>query len=290
MHDPCFEGWRSENAIRCPATVSNFLMASEKPPLVLLHPILLSGNVWHDVIPYLSGHHQVYTPTLLGHRGGPPVQRHPATITDVIDEAERFLDDQRLERPHLVGNSTGGYVAIELARRGRAATVCALSPAGFWSTGGGSLARAANKVRRIAAMARITRPVAPVIFRSAIVRRLSFRSIDAARHADRLSAARAVEALGDIVACTVSVNEVFSNDEEQIARLDPLPCPITLAWSEKDSLLPVATYGKVARERLPRATFKILPDVGHAPMIDDPELVARTILEVTGAGATRGLT
>jgi pimeloyl-ACP methyl ester carboxylesterase len=256
-------------------------MASEKPPLVLLHPFLLSGNVWHGVIPYLSGHHEVYTPTLLGHRGGPPVQRHPATITDVIDVAERFLDDQRLERPHLVGNSTGGYVAIELARRGRAATVCALSPAGFWSIGDGSDTRGANKVRRIAAIARIARPVAPVIFRSAIVRRLSFRIIDAACHADRLSAARAVETLGDIVACTVSVNEV--HDQEQIAPLDPLPCPITLAWSEKDSLFPVATYGKVARERLPRATFKILSDVGHAPMVDDPELVARTILEVTGA-------
>jgi hypothetical protein len=27
-----------------------------------------------------------------------------------------------------------------------------------------------------------------------------------------------------------------------------------------------------------------LPDVGHVPMLDDPELVARTILAVTGAG------
>jgi pimeloyl-ACP methyl ester carboxylesterase len=251
---------------------------------VLLHPFLLSGNVWQDVIPDLSGHHQVYAPTLLGHRGGPPVQRHPATIADVIDAAERYLDDQGLERPHIVGNSMGGYVAIELARRGRAATVCALSPAGFWSTGDGSLARAANKVRRIAATCRLARPVAPVIFRSAIVRRLSFRSINGAYRADRLSAAQAVEAVEDIVGCTVTVDEVFSTDEDQIAPLDPLPCPITLAWSEKDSLFPVATYGKVARERLPRATFKILPGVGHAPMMDDPQLVAGTILAATGAG------
>ena len=75
----------------------------------------------------------------------------------------------------------------------------------------------------------------------------------------------------------------FSTDDEQIVPLDPLPCPITLAWSDKDSLFPVATYGKVARERLPQVTFKILPDVNHVPMIDDPDLVARTILAVTGA-------
>ena len=82
---------------------------------------------------------------------------------------------------------------------------------------------------------------------------------------------------------TTLFNQCDSADEEQIAPLDHLPCPITLAWSEKDSLFPVATYSKVARERLPEATFEILPDMNHVPMIDDPDLVARTILAVTGA-------
>ena len=31
------------------------------------------------------------------------------------------------------------------------------------------------------------------------------------------------------------------------------------------------------------ASIMTLPDVGHVPMLDDPELVARTILAVTGA-------
>ena len=55
------------------------------------------------------------------------------------------------------------------------------------------------------------------------------------------------------------------------------------AWSEKDAMLPVALYGPNARERLPQAAFKILPDVGHDPMMDDSLLVARAILAVTGA-------
>ncbi len=132
-------------------------------------------------------------------------------------------------------------------------------------------------------MCRLVHPVAPLIFRSAIVRRLALRSINIARRADRVAAARAVEAVEDSVACTVTVDEVFSTDDGKIAPLDPLPCPITLAWSEKDSLVPVATYGEIARERLPQATFEVLPDVGHVPMFDDPELVARTILAVIGA-------
>jgi pimeloyl-ACP methyl ester carboxylesterase len=272
----------SENAIHCPTAVPNFFMAYDKAPLVLLHPILLSGRVWHDVVPLLSSRHQVYAYTLLGHRGGAPIERHPATVADVLDAAEQYLDDHRLERPHLVGNSTGGFVAIELARRGRAATVCALSPAGFWSKEDGSWDTAASRARRIAAVCRLTRPFAPLMFKSPYMRRLALRSINVAWRADQVEAARAVEAVEDTVACTVTVDEVFSTEDGKIEPLDPLPCPITLAWGQKDSLFPLARYGNTARERLPEATFEVLPDVGHVPMFDDPQLVARTILGVTG--------
>jgi pimeloyl-ACP methyl ester carboxylesterase len=261
--------------------MSDLGVGSGKPALVLLHPFLLSGNVWQDVVPLLSSYHQVFTPTLLGHRGGPPVQCRPATIWDVIDAAEEYLNEHGLQRPHLVGNSAGGFVALELARRGRAATVCALSPAGFWSTEDGSKSRADKKVLRSATMSRLATPVGPLIFKSATVRRLSLRFLNTAYHGDRLAAARLNELCQDTVGCTVT-NELFSTDDEQIAPLDPLPCPITIAWSEKDSLLPVAIYGKIARERVPQATFEILPDVNHMAMIDDPDLVARTILAVTG--------
>jgi pimeloyl-ACP methyl ester carboxylesterase len=64
--------------------------------------------------------------------------------------------------------------------------------------------------------------------------------------------------------------------------LDPLPCPITLAWAERDRLVPAATCGNTARERLPGATWIALPGVGHNAMVDDPGLVARTVLAATG--------
>jgi pimeloyl-ACP methyl ester carboxylesterase len=250
-------------------------------PHVLFHGLTASGGAWQDVVPFLRSHHEVYTPTVIGHRGGPTVQRRPATIHDVVDWAERYLDEQGLERPHLVGHSMGGFAAIELARRGRAATVCALSPGGFWSSGDGHRKRTMAKVTNSAAMARVTRPIAPFPLKSATMRRLWFRG-NAAEHGDRITPQRAVEIIDDYLACTV-YDEIFSTDEEQIAPLDPLPCPITLAWSEKDAMLPVASYGPNARERLPQATFEVLPDVGHDPMMDDPSLVAHTILACTGA-------
>jgi pimeloyl-ACP methyl ester carboxylesterase len=73
--------------------------------------------------------------------------------------------------------------------------------------------------------------------------------------------------------------------DEQAEPLDPLPCPVTLAWAQFDRLAPAATHGQTARERLPGATWVLLPGVGHLPMVDDPDLVARTIMTATGVAA-----
>src|SRR5260370_41367192 len=110
-------------------------MGFDKPPLVLLHGIAMSGSAWQDVVPLLSDHHEVFTPTALGHRGGPPVQRRPAVMTDVVDAAEGYLGERGLERPPLARNSICGFIALELGRRGHGATVCAVFPAGAWSAG-----------------------------------------------------------------------------------------------------------------------------------------------------------
>ena len=97
-------------------------MTAEKSPLVLLHSATASGRIWQDVVPLLSEHHDVHAPTLLGHRGGPAIQHHPAGVSDMVDAAESFLDEHGLARPHLAGNSLGGWVAIELARTTRRST------------------------------------------------------------------------------------------------------------------------------------------------------------------------
>jgi pimeloyl-ACP methyl ester carboxylesterase len=198
-------------------------------------------------------------------------------MSDVVDAAEHYLDERGLDRPHLVGNSLGAYMAIELAQRGRAATVCALAPPGLWSPGDGLHARAMDPRGR--SLGYLMRPVSPLMFRSASVRKFAMR--DLAVHGDQLTPAQAVAITDDSLACAVF--DDLSADEWHIAPLDPLPCPITVVWSEKDRVLPMAEFANALSELLPQATFKVLAGVGHVPMIDDPRLVARTILAVTGA-------
>jgi pimeloyl-ACP methyl ester carboxylesterase len=111
-------------------------------PLVLLHGILGSERMWSHVVPLLAQHYDVIAPTMLGHRGGRPATVRPTRMAHIVDDARRLLDELGLEQVHLAGNSLGGRVALELARLGRAQTVCALSPSGTWESGSADHRRA----------------------------------------------------------------------------------------------------------------------------------------------------
>ena len=121
----------------------------------------------------------------------------------MIDDAERQLDELGIEKAHLAGNSMGGWVALELARRGRALSVCALSPAGLWdeswdtnSTGSSSSCskrvRDANRGRRIA----------PLLSRSRRFRRWALRNACRARRP--VTRADFLDAGEDTLACTIA--------------------------------------------------------------------------------------
>jgi pimeloyl-ACP methyl ester carboxylesterase len=249
-------------------------------PLVLLHGITGSARMWADVVPLLADRHDVVAPTALGHRGGRPAERRPARIAHVADDIERLLDELGFDRPHLAGNSMGGWVALELARRGRARSVCALSPAGCWlDEGDGDQGHASGTLRRVIAMTRLGRPTLPITSRIPLVRR--FALADTAAHGERVSPAMLLGLADDLLGCTVH-DDLLSTDE-RLAPLDPVPCPITIAWAERDRILPLRSDGANARKLVPGAEFKVLPGVGHVPMLDDPKLVAETILAVTGA-------
>jgi pimeloyl-ACP methyl ester carboxylesterase len=243
-------------------------------PVVLFHGVTGSATMWRTVIPLLEPHYDTIALTALGHRGGRPGIAG-ATVQDLVDDAERSLDELGVDRPHLVGNSLGGWMAIELARRGRAASVCAFSPAGCWDVSAGEHLAGAAKLRKAVNLARRTRRIMPWASRLSLVRRIALR--DNAVHGGRITPDELLGIVDDLLACTVR-DELLST-EEAVAPLDPLPCPVVLAWSERDRILPISTNGARARMLMPQADWRVVPGVGHVPMFDDPRLVAAVIRE-----------
>src|SRR5215210_3021766 len=58
----------------------------------------------------------------------PDVDSTPEALADAVEDE---MGRAGFDRAHIAGNSLGGWVSLELARRGRAETVTALSPAGL---------------------------------------------------------------------------------------------------------------------------------------------------------------
>jgi pimeloyl-ACP methyl ester carboxylesterase len=257
-------------------------------PLVLFHGILGSERMWSHVVPHLAAYHDTVALTALGHRTGNPARERPANITHVVDDAERVLDSLGFTTAHFAGNSMGGWVAVELARRGRARSVCAFSPAGFWRTrpedDGGALDRAVHRLRRVMQDTRRGRPLLPVLGLSPRFRRWAM--IANAVHGDRLTRRELMASADDVLGCTIAAD--FLGSKASIGPFESLPCPITIAWSARDRILPRKTAGALAQAEMPLARFLVLEDVGHVPMFDDPGLVARTILETTRGAMSSG--
>lgn len=85
-------------------------------PLVLLHPLALSGAVWAEFAGRLSGTFDVIAPDARGHGDG-DWDGEPFGIDDLADDVALLLDGLGLESAHLIGLSMGGSTAVSFAGR-----------------------------------------------------------------------------------------------------------------------------------------------------------------------------
>jgi pimeloyl-ACP methyl ester carboxylesterase len=86
----------------------------QRSPIVLLHGATSSARAWDPLLPTLSAKHRVFVPTLAGHLGGPPLAAGSGgVISRIVDVTCGQLDEAAIDTAHVVGNSLGGWVAIE---------------------------------------------------------------------------------------------------------------------------------------------------------------------------------
>ena len=102
----------------------------EGPPLVAIHGLGSNLRVWRPIREQVGRHHELIGVDLPGFgESKRPVGRRG--VRPLVDAIEAWLDEQGLQQPHLTGYSMGGRIVLELAGRGRAASVTAISPAGL---------------------------------------------------------------------------------------------------------------------------------------------------------------
>ncbi|HEX5658646.1 MAG TPA: alpha/beta hydrolase [Polyangiales bacterium] len=250
-------------------------------PLVLLHPFALCSEVWQPILPLLERHHEVFSLPIPGHAGSDPLpQNYRFTIEEAVDLLEAKLDQLGIRKAHLVGNSLGGWLAIELARRGRALSVVSLAPGGGWEAGSKHLNRLLRRFQMTQFLLSFGGPVAMKLARWTLPRRYFLR--DAVANPERLTPLEARLLIESTWRCAVYGDVVKAIPTQPLSEpFAKLPCPVRLVWGAKDRLLPLRGYSERWRRVLPGADWVVLPEVGHVQMYDDPHAVARSILDFT---------
>lgn len=259
--------------------------AGSGEPIVLLHPFLLSQDVWRTVADQLAetGRYEVFAPTMAGHHGGPPAGTLFLDSGVLADDVERQMDELGWDTAHIVGNSLGGWVAFELERRGRARTITGIAPAGGWSKYTPAKFEIVAKFMLGAPFLLVARMLGPRVLNLPFGRRLATLAIsgdpDGPSHADLLNV------IDDASHCPAYFQLMIKAlTAPGLAELANAHAPVHLVTCERDRVVPDPRFSKHFRNNLP-PTSKItrLDGVGHIPMLEAPGRITELITEFVDA-------
>ena len=248
-------------------------------PLVLIHGFSCSPVVWQPVLGGLQDSFEILAVALTGHAGGPELPAGtPASVSALVNGVEREIDECGFDTAHIAGNSLGGWIALELARRGRARSVIGLSPAGGWERGSGEEKRLKGLFARNHALVARTIGYMPKLVSRPRLRRAVLGQ--ALAHADRLTPAEALKMAQDVLDCTIYFDLMAAVLRDgPPASFAAVTSPVLLGWGTKDKILPESRYAPQMQRLVPQARSVDFEGLGHVPMGDDRELIARTIAD-----------
>jgi pimeloyl-ACP methyl ester carboxylesterase len=248
--------------------------------MVCLHGFTDTWRTWELVLPALEREHDVLAVTLAGHAGGPPLP-DPISDSAMADAVQDAMDEAGMATAHLVGNSLGGYVALQLASRGRARSVVALAPAGGWAHEDPGFGDAQRHFILIRDLLEEAAPRADLIVSTPRgMRRATEFSVTNFEH---IPPELIAHAMRGAAACDATVPYVeFSRHHGWPLDAERIDCPVLVAWGSADKLLHWPTAAARYRDEwLPGAEWVILDGVGHCLQLDVPGRTAELVLDFT---------
>jgi pimeloyl-ACP methyl ester carboxylesterase len=256
-----------------------FARTGTGPTLLLLHGLGASRQSWEPVMPALGEHFDVLAVDLPGFGQSPAlpneVEALPATLAASVAD---LLEELEITDVHVVGNSLGGWVALELAGLRPVASLTLLSPAGLWKDRTPAYCRVSLRASRWLAQHAEGLLLRLVSFRLGRILVLG-QTHGRAGHATPAYGRAAVAALAS---CPGFEAAFAATLPRRYRKGAPIDAPVTLAFGTRDVLL--LPWQSRHVDQLPRGTRVVrLAHCGHLPMSDDPAAVAALIITSTGA-------
>jgi pimeloyl-ACP methyl ester carboxylesterase len=237
----------------------------DAPAVIMIHGFGSSLQTWEPWAQALQGEYRVIRYDLPGAGLSEP------DTTGRYDDARAFevlnglMDQLGVAKAAIIGNSIGGRIAWKFAATypDRVTKLVLISPDGFASPGfeygrAPDVPSAVSIMRYVLPKPLLRMNLAPAYGDPS---KLTEATLD--RYYDLMLAPGVRDALIARMRQTVLVDP-----RPLLARIH---APVLLLWGEKDGMIPVANaadYQKV----LPMSTLVLLPDLGHVPMEEAPDV------------------
>lgn len=245
-------------------------------PLLLVHGLGGSRRSWDTILPALTQIREVIALDLPGH-GQTSADNDSGTFDGLARSLDEWLEREGLVGIDMVGSSMGARLVLEMACRGRAGAVVALSPGGFWRGWERTFFRTtiAASIRLVRAL----RPALRVISKNAAGRTALMAQLSAKPWAlDATLVAHELKSFVNTRTFDALVKDL-ANGATQRGTSDT-PAPMVVGWGRNDRLcLPRQAARAIAA--FPRARLHWFNSSGHFPMWDQPQETIRVILDTT---------
>lgn len=249
------------------------------PHIVLIHGMGSAATAWKPLTPYLKKSFNVITIDLPGHGQTPYIKDQAMDPGTLAEEVVRAIEKELgVTEFDLVGNSWGGWIALEMAARfpRKVSSVTALAPAGFWLA---SYVQRAPGTATMRSLAKSSSSLSTIFLKYEWARKFGFEDVSPRWH--KFSYELCLDATiamanskGYFPAWDGMLSKRFDSQIDQ-------DIPVKIVFGDSDNTLPEKTCQE--RAMAPgHSQWITLKESGHAPMWDNVEIVADHILEIAG--------
>lgn len=235
-------------------------------PVVLLHGLGESHDLWRHQIEPLSSRYDVITLDLHGH-GGSGLPSPHLTLSDMADDVATMLEQLSLTSPIVVGLSMGGGAAQTIAVRYPAlprALVLVSTSSEFPASTRRRMTRRALRAER-AGMAAVVDETVPRWFTAEFAR----------RRPDEVERTRRT-VLDTSPAGFAAVSRANAA-RNLTADLGGIRCPVLFVGGDADPAVPRRALA-IYQERIPQLAAEIVPRASHLVPVEAPETFNAVLL------------
>ena len=243
----------------------HYVDAGTGPPVILLHGLADDVGVWESAIAPLAAKYRVVALDQIGFgRSDKPLLNY--RVSTFVDFLDGFLNELKIERASLVGNSLGGWIAADFAltHPERISRLVLCDAAGYAAVSKTMDPRALSALRL--ASREDIRYLGPLTFRD----KRFYEDVDLA-FKQHVSA-------GDNYTVNQLLDSMIRGEDVLDNRLAAIKQPTLILWGREDKLIPL-NFAERFHKEITGSRLEVIDNCGHMPHVECPKEFVTAVLE-----------